>query len=196
LEQIIISILAVFSPAIAVKILKIPLIETSKFLILPLGLGAIFGAGIVVKFGHILRKKYFVGFGLFLIGTVFAFISLIIPHIVKGKVFWGSISAFWIGIGFVVSLVPLQTLLQERIPEKLRGRVYGLLTSLITLSALVPVLFSATVGDILGELALFGILSVILFILGFFVLKFEDSPLFLLFIKLDNSFADKKIRDE
>jgi MFS family permease len=66
-------------------------------------------------------------------------------------------------VGFTVVgvLVPSMTYLQEETPEKLLGRVFGNFWFLTTVVTVLPVLFSATITDLLGIRWLLIILSFI-----------------------------------
>lgn len=178
--QIIIAILAVTAPALAVNVLQIPLVEASTRLVAPVGLGAISGAILVVRILAKLRKKYVIAAGFFLSSLAFLVFATLIPEL-SNRVLLGSILAFILGVAFVATIIPLQTLLQEKIPESLRGRVFGVLSFLIMLASLIPVLFAATVAELVGELVVLGILAVLLFVLGIAALNFEEVltlPLF------------------
>lgn len=172
--QIIMAILAVSAPALTVNVLKIPLVAASLQLIAPVGIGALTGVVMVVRLLRLVRKKFIVSSGFILSSLVFAFFSLVIPQMEMGRSLWGSTMAFLLGVAFVSIIIPLQTLLQEKIPENLRGRVFGVLSFLITVAALIPVLFAATLAEIFGELTILGLLSIALLTLGIAALKSED----------------------
>jgi len=174
-SQIIISMLAVLSPALVVKILEMSLIRASEILILPAGLGAMVGMFLTVRLLKKIRKRYLINAGLFLSSIVLFILVLAVPQLTGlAKIISQLVVGFLAGLGLSIFIIPTQTLLQEKTPIGLRGRVFGVLGFMITLSAVVPVLFAATVGEILGELWMVLILAIIIFILGIISLKGEN----------------------
>ncbi len=65
------------------------------------------------------------------------------------------------GFGFVSIMVPAQTLLQERAPVELRGRVFAVQLMLSNLASIVPLLLLGGLADLIGvdvTLLLIGVL--------------------------------------
>ncbi|MCX6726047.1 MAG: MFS transporter [Candidatus Shapirobacteria bacterium] len=174
-SQIIITMLFVLGPALVVKILGTPFINISQNFILPGGLGAIVGMVLAVKLLKKSRKRYLITSGLFLSSFVFFSLALIVPHFTDAFKVIGQITlGFLAGFSFSIFTIPTQTLLQEKTPIDMRGRVFGVLGFLITIASVLPVLFAATVGEILGEVWMILILAIIVFSLGIFSLKGEN----------------------
>ncbi len=174
-SQITLSILAVLAPALVVKILNTDLINISSRLILPIGVGGVLGMITTVKLLKNIRKRYLINSGFFLLSFSLFFLVLAVPHFhhyfkILGEIILGLISGF----AFSLFTVPTQTLLQEKTPNNLRGRVFGVLGFLITISAVLPVLFVATIGEFLGEFWMILILATAIFSLGLFSLKGEN----------------------
>ncbi len=173
--QIIITMLFVLGPALVVKILGTPFINISQNFILPGGLGAIIGMGLTVKLLKKIRKRYLITSGLFLSSFVFFALALIVPQFSHSLKITGQIVlGFLAGFSFSIFTIPTQTLLQEKTPIEMRGRVFGVLGFLITLSSVFPVLFAATIGEVLGEIWMVLIIAIIIFALGVFSLKGEN----------------------
>lgn len=174
-SQIIITMLFVLGPALVVKILGTPFINISQNFILPGGLGAIVGLVLAVKLLKKIRKRYLITSGLFLLSFVFFSLALIVPQFSASLKVIGQITlGFLAGFSFSIFTIPTQTMLQEKTPIEMRGRVFGVLGFLITLSSIFPVLFAATIGEILGEIWMVLILAMIIFALGIFSLKGEN----------------------
>jgi len=174
-SQIILSILLVLAPALIVKILNTDLINISSRLVLPIGIGGILGMITTVKLLKNIRKRYLINTGFFLLSFSLFFLVLAVPHFPQ---YFKILSEIVLGLicGFAFSLftVPTQTLLQEKTPDNLRGRVFGVLGFLITLSSVLPVLFAATIGEFLGEIWVILILAIAIFSLGLFSWKGEN----------------------
>lgn len=174
-SQIIIVMLFVLGPALVVKILNIPFVRIGEMFILPGALGAIVGMGLTVKLLKKIRKRYLIHIGLFLSSFALFGLVLIVPYLPHlFKIFGQMGLGFLAGLAFSLFTIPTQTLLQEKTPIELRGRVFGVLGFLITLVSVFPVLFAATIGEVLGERWMILILAMAVFTLGLFSLKGED----------------------
>jgi len=174
-SQIILSVIAVLGPALVVKILKTDLLNIGERLILPIGLGGIVGMAVTVKLLRNVRKIRLINVGYFLLSISLFALVLAVPHLspvfkILGEVLLGFLSGF----AFSLFTLPTQTLLQEKTPDKLRGRVFGVLGFMITLASVFPVLFSATIGEFLGEIWMILILASVIFIIGLVSLKGDD----------------------
>ena len=174
-SQIILSVLLVLGPALVVKILKTDLLNIGERLILPIGFGGVLGMAITVKLLHHIRKIRLISAGFFLISISLFLLVLAVPHFSSGlKIFSEVLLGFLSGFAFSLFTLPTQTLLQEKTPDNLRGRVFGVLGFMITLAAVIPVLFSATVGEFLGEIWMILILASVIFVVGLVTLKGEN----------------------
>lgn len=150
ISEIIVGILAVLTPSFATEILSIELLDAGLILVFPAGLGALVGVQGVVWALRRIRKKKVISFGLFLMTFGLFCFSLIIPNLPILKTQAAVAVVFLLGIGFVSLIIPTQTLIQETTPEEFRGRVFGVLGFLITIAAILPVLLTATIADLLG----------------------------------------------
>lgn len=150
IAEIIVGILAVLTPSFATEILSIDLLDAGLTLVFPAGLGALIGAQGVVWALRRIRKKKVISFGLFLFTFGLLCFSLIIPRLPVLRTAAAVVAVFLLGISFVSLIIPAQTLIQENTPEEFRGRVFGVLGFMITVAAILPVLLTATIADLLG----------------------------------------------
>lgn len=162
LAQIIVGVLAVLSPSFATEILSIDLLDAGLVLVSPAGLGALVGAQGVVWALKRVRKKKIISFGLLLSTFGLLCFSLLIPNLSFWKTPTAMLVAFLLGISFVSLIIPTQTLIQETTPKEFRGRVFGVLGFMITVAAILPVLLTATIADLLG-------VTWIMFIIALFI---------------------------
>ena len=58
--------------------------------------------------------------------------------------------AFLAGVAYAFVLIPAQTQLQEELPADVRGRVFGVLNTLISIGSFVPILVGGTIADLIG----------------------------------------------
>ncbi len=148
--QIAIVSLAILFPSYSANVLKTDLRDASFYLVMSAVGGALISALCIQRSLTKVRKKDFIKTG-FLLGASSLFgISLVIPMIQSNRLFFTCLLVFFAGLAFVLITIPVQTLIQEYTPLKLRGRVFGALGFLITLSNIAPALLVATVADVLG----------------------------------------------
>jgi MFS family permease len=58
--------------------------------------------------------------------------------------------AFIAGIAYATIAIPAQTELQEVIPEDVRGRVFGILNTLVSIASFLPIIIVGPVSDAFG----------------------------------------------
>jgi MFS family permease len=144
--------LAVFSSTIAaLPILAINLttkvgLEPKQFgfLVAAAGIGLVFGAGFLGHFGSRLQQKSLplMGFiGMSLVLAIFAFVHNIWIGLLCGGV---------LGLGASLVAVPTQTLVQEKTPESLRGKVFGFQNNVVNIAVSLPLVIIAPLTDRFG----------------------------------------------
>ena len=148
-------------PIIAVEILKVSTTYVGILVVAPAGIGATLGSIYInrlIKRGW--RKKKIINTGLAAIGIGVFMIAWAIPFIPTTLRFIsGPILITLIGFGFIAVNIPTLTYLQEVVPNWLRGRVFGNLYFLITLTTILPIIFSGIVSEFFGVNILLTILS-------------------------------------
>jgi MFS family permease len=78
--------------------------------------------------------------------------------------------AFGAGIAYALIAIPAQTALQEELPPDVRGRIFGILNTLLSVASFFPVLLAPVVADLVNLAAPgFGIPFVLLALAGFMV---------------------------
>lgn len=146
--QIILGMSLILLPTISSSILKIEFADSPLILIIPAILGAILGSFVVERTLRKYLKRVLIINGLLFLG-----ISILILGFVPAIRFLaviGALLAFLAGASFVLMLIPLQVLVQENTPFDIRGRVFSTLNTLITLAAVIPVLTTVTLVDVIG----------------------------------------------
>jgi MFS family permease len=58
--------------------------------------------------------------------------------------------AFIAGIAYAAIAIPAQTELQETIPEDVRGRVFGILNTLVSIGSFLPIIMVGLVSEAVG----------------------------------------------
>ncbi len=148
--QIAIVSLAILFPSYSANILNTSLRNASFYLVFAAVAGAILSALFIQRSITTFRKKALIKTGLILSSFSLFGISSGVPLAQSNRLLFACAFIFLAGFSFVLIAIPIQTLIQENTPVKLRGRVFGVLGFLITLSNIAPALLTATIADILG----------------------------------------------
>ena len=113
-------------------------------LVAPLGIGLVLGAGILGHLGIRLQQK-----NLPLIGFIGMGITLIMFTFVH-DLWLGIVCAGILGLGASLIAVPMQTLIQEKTPESMRGKVFGFQNNAVNIAVAVPLIIVAPLADKFG----------------------------------------------
>ncbi len=135
-------------------------------IVLPLGFGVVLGILALNNFGQLVPRRRIIEGGLILLGILIAILSSIglIPGLVARVDDRTSLElsnlitvlsvaiavAFLAGVCYAGVAISSQTQLQEDLPEDVRGRVFGVLFTLISVASFVPVIIVGPVADIVG----------------------------------------------
>jgi MFS family permease len=149
-----IGVLGVLGPSFAKNVLGL---ESEDFwvLVLPLGVGLVGGIISLNLFGKYVARKRLIEIGLVILA-----ISLLILGGAQGLALPKDgvvtllnvcvLVAFTAGISYAYVAVPAQTALQEELPEDVRGRVFGVLNTLVSLASFLPIILVGPIADVTG----------------------------------------------
>ncbi|MDP2637506.1 MAG: MFS transporter [Candidatus Levybacteria bacterium] len=191
IAQAVIFMFAVLTPGYVTTILEEPLESLSLILIAPAGLGLGLGAIILGSMGKRIKNKWVSAVGFMIVGIVFVILPLagrfasygfihglnnFLPQILDINILHVIVVLAFI-IGFSISLVfiPSNATIQIETNEEMRGRMYGLLSSLIGAVSFLPVVLAGGLADLIGVGAVItgvGALMIILSIFYLFLIKF------------------------
>lgn len=159
--QVFITIISTSLPTFTQEILSMDITHAGSTLIVPAAVGAIISTVLMPNLMKKFRARYLVGSGLLiaalgLIGlSLLAYLPLLrVPSAVG--------LAVMLGVSVAAILIPSQSLLQERTPELLRGRIFGQLGFMMILATTIPIISSAAIADFLGISVLMGLLGLVL----------------------------------
>ena len=167
-------ILATLAPAFVVDVLGIRA-EDSVFILAPAGIGMILGTGLLSRLAHRLDKHRAINSGVFAIGLALSLLSVVgaiwewlvgieigLPvgavqaeghpstpefYALVGLVMLTATAA---GLAFVAVVVPSQTIIQERAPVEIRGRVFAVQLVLSNVVGIAPLIFLGDLADRIG----------------------------------------------
>lgn len=156
LSQVLILIVAVVGPGFAKEVLEMNINQFPFFFVTPAALGMVAGAVILGSFFHSHPKRVLTNTGIFL--SAVAILLLPFSSIWKnfvlqidGGIFYVVIIlAFVLGVANSLVFVPSNTILQEEATEEMRGKIYGLLNTLVGIFSLFPIILVGGLADTFG----------------------------------------------
>jgi MFS family permease len=171
-------VIATLVPGFSERLLRVPA-EDAVFVMAPAGIGMVAGTAMLNRWGEHLEKHFLGNLGLFTVAVCLGLtggLAFLIEVVTSGNPplitmpLFGEVSvvvlpvmalALVAGLGFVSIMVPAQTLLQERAPVELRGRVFAVQLMLSNFASIVPLLLLGGLADLIGvdvTLLLIGVL--------------------------------------
>ncbi len=138
-------LLAIMAPGFAGRVLGLNP-DDMAYMALPLGLGVLGGIWLIGRRGQLLPREHWVSLGLLVAGLSLGAIAL-----AQGYVLWLSLGlAVTLGLGITMVNVPGQTILQERCPPQMRGRIFAVQFMLASAFSIGPLIFAAGMADLFG----------------------------------------------
>jgi len=152
-QSALLQLVGTFSVIAALTVLAVRLAEVMPeikseqfgFLLADASLGIAIGAVIVGQFGNKLSRKV-----LALIGSVGMAIFLAGLAVVSDRFWLGLAMIGAIGIFAGISVIPMQTLIQEETPEIMRGKVFGLQNNAINIALSLPLALAGIAESYVG----------------------------------------------
>ncbi len=146
-SQALIASLVSLAPGFAHRVLEVEIKDASYLIMGPAAIGMVLGSLLVGQFGRGFRKQTLVNLGILSAGIFL----LALSTIVRLESLALAVSLlFLLGAANALVDVPTNTNLQENTPASVRGRVYGLLTSFVGGAAILPVMVTGLLADLLG----------------------------------------------
>jgi MFS family permease len=180
--QVLIVTLTVLAPGFADKILTIDLTDASYLVMGPAAIGLVIGSLIIGKYGYKFLKGSIILAGIILSGIILFLLSLITRSSAQSifminNLYLAMILLFILGISNSFITVPANTIMQMDSDSDMRGRVYGVLTSLTGGVAFIPVIFSGMLADFLGISLTLMLLGLIVIVVGTieYLKRFKDA---------------------
>lgn len=165
-SQALIASLASLAPGFSHQILQIEVKDASLVMMGPGAMGMILGALLIGNFGKNFPKERIVNLGIILTGVFLISLAVLARYT---HLWLAVVSLLFLGAANSLVNVPANTNLQEKTPAELRGRVYGILTSLMGGAAILPVALVGLLADLFGVGKV--IFSMAIIILGYGVYR-------------------------
>jgi MFS family permease len=163
-----IGVLGAIGPGFAVDILGLSP-ENFFFIMGPAGLGAVLGILFLNSYGRDIPKRLVIDFGLVAMGLTLILLAIIKPVSSSLAPAAGPIEdavpaiaplisliaavvviAVLAGLQYAFVAIPAQTALQEELPAEVRGRIFGILNTLLSVASFLPVIAAPAAADILN----------------------------------------------
>jgi len=166
-----IGVMGALGPGFATQILRLRA-EDFFFIMGPAGLGAVIGILFLNGYGRSIPRRLLIDVGLVAMGITLMAIAAVKPvsEIVSPAVrplesnlpellspFVSVIAVVVViavsaGLEYAFVAIPSQTALQEDLPGDVRGRIFGILNTLLSVASFLPVLLAPAAADILNIL--------------------------------------------
>lgn len=132
------------------------------YLIFSAGAGMITGGLFLGRFGHHFKKNSLAHAGFLLAGV--NLLLLCNAH----NIWIVFMSVFFLGVGNAFVISPLQTILHEKVPRVIQGRVFGVQNMFINSAFTFPVVILGQVADLIGLRVIIASLGALVLISGVF----------------------------
>ncbi|MGQ0606897.1 MAG: MFS transporter [Chloroflexota bacterium] len=163
-----IGVLGAIGPGFATDILLLRA-EDFFFIMGPAGLGAVVGILFLNSYGKGLPKRLAIDIGLVAMGLTLIALALVrpitalfgptlspitdaIPSIAPfvSLIAVVVVIAVFAGLEYAFVAIPSQTALQEELPSEVRGRIFGVLNTLLSIASFLPVIAAPAAADVIN----------------------------------------------
>lgn len=181
LSQVLILLIATIAPGYAAQVLKVKVENFPLLFVAPAAFGVFVGALFVSLLGKI-KKDTIITAGLFLSAIAMLIlpygskiaardivqtINMSLPGILHITAYHlVTVIAFLLGFANAFVFVPANTILQEKTTDEVRGKVYGVLNTIVGIFSLLPLLVVGSLSDLLGISTVIIGISLCLFTVG------------------------------
>ena len=163
-----IGVIGAIGPGFATDVLRLTA-QDFFFIVGPAGIGAIVGILFLNSYGKGMPKRLVIDVGLVAMGVTLIALAVVKP--VTGVLapavvpFEDALPTFapltsliavvvviaiFAGVEYAFVAIPSQTALQEELPTAVRGRIFGILNTLLSLASFLPVLVAPAAADVLN----------------------------------------------
>lgn len=151
-----IGVLGVLGPGFATQVLGLSE-RDFVVVVLPLGVGLVMGIFVLNLYGrHFSRRRGIegglisLGISLLALSVAQPFATRIQPAVSVSLLSIVIVVAFAAGVAYAFVAVPAQTQLQEELPATVRGRVFGVLNTLVSIASFLPIIVVGPIADAIG----------------------------------------------
>jgi hypothetical protein len=164
-----IGVMGAIGPGFATDILRLS--EEDFFFVMgPAGLGAVMGILFLNAYGKGIPRRLTIDIGLLAMGVTLIALAVVKPVVgflapavgpleeslpdalspIVSLIAVVVVIAVTAGVEYAFVAIPSQTALQEELPVNVRGRIFGILNTLLSVASFLPVLLAPAVADVLN----------------------------------------------
>lgn len=136
-------------------------VEDAPFFMLPGGVGFVLGAILVNRWGGWLSRQGWIALGLTGVGMNIGLLGALTAGDGGGRLLLFLVPVLGVGLALALVIIPARTVLQERPPVAMRGRVIAAQLALGNAAASIPLLMGGALADQLGIHTVMGLLSLL-----------------------------------
>jgi MFS family permease len=134
-------------------------VEDAIYLLLPGGIGFVLISSLMGRWQSLLSRQQWIALGLMALGICTGLVALLSSG--PSAVWPVAAILFVLGSSLALVLIPARTLLQERPPAELRGRVIAAQLALSNAAAVIPLWLGGSLADQVGIRPVMAVLGVI-----------------------------------
>jgi MFS family permease len=176
------GVLGVLGPSLATTVGLDP--EHLAVVVVPLGIGVVIGVFGLRRFGGAFPRRRVAEGGLLVLGTVTTALAGAgwLDGVLRGiGIGIGALPvvvvvALIAGAAYAITSVTAQTNLVESTPAGVRGRVFGVLASIVSAASLVPSLVAGPLADRVSTGAAIAVAGITLLLVGIWSVRRPDAP--------------------
>jgi MFS family permease len=147
-------------------------VEDAPFLILPGGVGFVVGSALVSRLQRRLSQPGWIVLGLTGLGLGISAIAVLSGQPESLRLWLVLPPILGVGLTLAMIIIPARTVLQERPPPSLRGRVIAAQLAMGNAAAILPLLLGGTLADHLGIRPVMGVLGLATLAIGLIGLRY------------------------
>lgn len=136
-------------------------VEDASFLLLPGGVGFVLGGFVVNRWEERLSRQGWIAAGLIIVGLNVALLAALTSGGGWFRLLLSLILTLGVGLALALVIIPARTVLQERPPPAVRGRVIAAQLALGNAIAVIPLLMGGVLADSLGIRPVMGLLGLL-----------------------------------
>jgi MFS family permease len=158
LAAVLLLVLLSLVPGMAGRYLALN-VEDAPLLILPGGIGFGLGAYLVNRWERRLARQAWIASGLLAVGLNVGLLAATIGGGESGRLLLAQVLILGVGLALAPIIITARTVLEERPPAEMRGRVIAAQLALGNAAAVLPLLLGGALADVVGIRPVMGLLS-------------------------------------
>jgi len=136
-------------------------VEDTSILLLPGGIGFLLGSFLINRWEARLSRQGWIALGLLGVGLSTGLLAVLAGRAGWGRLLLALVPGLGVGVALACVIIPARTVLQERPPVEVRGRVIAAQLALGNAAAVIPLLIAGNLADGWGIRPVIGLLALL-----------------------------------